>query len=101
LKINIVVENQGPEKLLSLSPYPVHISYHWVDSSGKYDLFDGIRTSITLPLKPLETRIFSVNVIAPEKRGTYKLLITLVQEQNFWFEQVLKNLPFSIEVTVI
>jgi len=101
LRVNVAVENRSPEKFISLSPNPVHISYHWVDDFGNFEVFDGIRTPITMPLKPSETRIFTVNVIAPETRGTYKLQITLVQESIFWFEQVLKNLPLSIEVTVV
>jgi len=101
LRVNIVVENRSPERFISLFPNPVHISYHWVDNTGNYEVFEGIRTPITMPLKPSETRSFTVKIIAPEKSGTYRLQITLVQEFIFWFEQVLKNLPLSIEVTVL
>jgi len=96
----VSIFNQGREKLVSLSPYPVHICYHWVNEQDKYEIYEGIRTRITLPLLPGQKREFIMNVVAPETKGKYHLQVTLVQESNFWLESVLKNLPLTIETRV-
>ena len=59
------------------------------------------RTSIKIPLEPNEKQEFTLHIKAPDIPGCYILQITLVQESNFWFEHLLKNLPFSIDVEVI
>jgi 2-polyprenyl-3-methyl-5-hydroxy-6-metoxy-1,4-benzoquinol methylase len=100
-KVNVTIKNQGTERLVSRSPKPVHISYHWINEDGHCVIHDGIRTPILKPLQPSEKRDFTMNVIAPEKRGRYRLQISLVQESQFWFEQVVGNLPISITAEVI
>ena len=98
--LHVRLHNRGDEYLKSLPPYPVHISYHWVDIAGKTVVFDGIRTPLMPPLPPGGMQDVSLRVITPHDEGTYILQITLVQELQFWFEQVLPNLPLSISCEV-
>lgn len=92
--------NRGKDYLKSLPPYPVHISYHWLDKTGETVVFDGIRTPLMPPLPPMGMRDVPIEVITPRDEGTYTLQITLVQEFQFWFEQLLPNLPLSVDCTV-
>jgi len=92
--------NRGGESLMSLPPYPVYISYHWLDKNGKTAVFDGIRTPILPLLPPMGTRDVSIGIFTPPDEGTYTLQITLVQELQFWFEKLLPDLPLSIECTI-
>ena len=99
--INIAVKNRSRERFVSLDPYPINISYHWMDKEEHYMKFGLERTSIKIPLEPSEKQEFTLHIKAPDIPGCYILQITLVQESNFWFEHLLKNLPFSIDVEVI
>lgn len=97
LPVNL--QNNGKERLASLLPYPVHISYHWRDESGDPILLDGVRTSITPPLTPHTARDIDVRIIAPDTPGSYTLELTLVQESCFWFEEILDYLPYRVNCT--
>lgn len=99
--ISLTIHNKSNQRLISLQPYPVHISYHWINRKGEYEIFDGIRTIINIPLLPGEKKDFKVNIEPPEKSGEYTLQISLVQEQCFWFENILKDFPVNISVKVI
>ncbi len=100
-KLNITIQNKGKERLVSLPPYPVNISYHWLKDTGEMTLRDGIRTPLRLPILPLGKRAYTIEVIAPEEPGDYVLQVTLVQEQNFWFEQMLPDMPWNVNVSVV
>ncbi len=92
--------NRGGESLMSLPPYPVHVSYHWLDEYGKMVVFDGIRTPLMPPLPPMGVRDVSVEILTPRDEGAYTLQITLVQEFQFWFEDSLPNVPLSVKCTI-
>jgi 2-polyprenyl-3-methyl-5-hydroxy-6-metoxy-1,4-benzoquinol methylase len=96
--VEIILENLSFERWVSLLPNPIHLSYHWLNDKGTYAVFDGIRTAIRYPLLPGESRLFSLNIIAPKKSGEYVLQVTLVQEACFWFENVTQTLPVSLMI---
>jgi hypothetical protein len=98
--IDVSLGNLSKERWISLLPNPVHLSYHWIDETGRQIVFEGIRTLIRYPLFPDETRQFTVDIIAPEKCGDYVLQITLVQEGCFWFEQVDQNLGVNLIIKI-
>jgi 2-polyprenyl-3-methyl-5-hydroxy-6-metoxy-1,4-benzoquinol methylase len=87
-QISVRLANKGRERLASLPPNPIHVSYHWKDSEGKMVVFDGHRTPLSLPLSSGEERLIMVDVKAPEIPGLYNLVLTLVQELCFWFEDI-------------
>jgi hypothetical protein len=62
-------------------------------------VFDGIRTGLLPPLDPGQSASFKTVLRSPSHAGTYVLHLTLVQEQNFSFEQVTE--PFGREITVV
>jgi len=92
--------NRGKECFKSLLPNPVYISYHWLDQNGEPVVFDGIRTPIQPPIPPMSMRDVSVEIITPHDGGEYILQITLVQEFQFWFEQILPNFPLCVNCMV-
>ena len=96
--VEIILNNLSCERWVSLLPNPVHLSYHWLNEKGTYEVFDGIRTVIRNPLLPGESRHFLLNVVAPKTYGEYVLQVTLVQEACFWFENVIRNLPVSLMI---
>lgn len=102
LTINIDIENNSKERLSSLTPFPVHISYHWKDErNGDYILYDGIRSELKPPLLENSTRTYKVDIIAPDVAGNYVLEISMVQELQFWFEDVFPKLPEKFKIAVL
>jgi 2-polyprenyl-3-methyl-5-hydroxy-6-metoxy-1,4-benzoquinol methylase len=100
-KMMVTIRNNGDERFTSLPPSPVYISYHWVNGEGEFEVFEGLRTPIRTPLLPSEQREFTIDVVPPRDEGQYVLQITLVQEDNFWFENAVANLPVKVEVEVL
>lgn len=112
----INIRNLGTSVWSSMQPFPVNISYHWINLHEDYSLYDGIRTSLTscenvdlgghrvpqyLFLLPDENKNYSMNFLAPEIPGSYKLSITLVQETQFWFDAVSETSVLEIPVEVV
>ncbi len=86
--LTVEIENNSKERLASLSPFPIYISYHWKNKNkGEYALFDGVRSMLNPPLAQNSTGVYKVDIIAPKERGSYILEISMVQEGQFWFEE--------------
>lgn len=99
-KLHITLKNNGKERLVSLPPYPVHISYHWLKTDGTCEIFDGLRTGILPALNPKEQRDLQVDIVAPQEHGEYKLLIDLVQEGCFWLQEITNKPLLNISAKV-
>ena len=84
----VAIENKSPWKLGSTGANPVQISYHWLDSSGSYVVFEGVRTRLVPDLPIGRQRTYPVDVIAPDIPGQYTLQLTLVQEYVAWFDNI-------------
>jgi len=100
---NVVVEieNRSAEALVSLAPYPVKLSYHWLDArTGECRVFDGVRTPLSAPVRPRSAHTKEVRVQAPQEPGEYTLVLTLVQEDQFWFDQLAPPVAVKWQVTV-
>jgi acetolactate synthase-1/2/3 large subunit len=83
------VQNLSESFLCSELPFPVHIAYRWKTSADSDDFGDrGIRIRLPRMLPPGESVQISIDVLAPEREGTYELLITLVQEFVAWFDLI-------------
>jgi hypothetical protein len=84
----VAIENRSSWNLRTLGQNPVHISYHWLDSSGAYVVFEGIRSRFIPELPSGRQRTYAIDVIAPDLPGRYTLQVTLVQEYVAWFENL-------------
>jgi 2-polyprenyl-3-methyl-5-hydroxy-6-metoxy-1,4-benzoquinol methylase len=98
--LSITVLNMGRERISSMEPYPINISYHWIKENGQIEIYDGERTPFRTSLQPNEQRDMQMNVVSPAKEGNYVLQVTMVQENCFWFEQAMCSLPVYIKVKV-
>lgn len=85
--LTVEIFNDGDQNWGGDFFYPINFSYHWKDENGQFIIYDGERTSISVGSKV--NKLVPVKVIAPSQRGRYKLILTLVQERRFWFEEVI------------
>ena len=103
VQLPITVSNHSPHALFSSHPYGVFVSYHWQKTeNGEYAVWDGLRTELPHPIFPNETTDVSVNIMAPRDPGAYNLILTLVREGHYWFEQknpaLSSNIPAQVAV---
>lgn len=98
--IDVLIQNNGDERLASLQPCPVHISYHWRDKNGNTVVYDGVRSFLPFSLEPKESQMLKMTVNSPKGAGLYILEVTIVQESCFWFEECISGLPVCMECTV-
>jgi hypothetical protein len=90
VELPCVLENLGPEFLVSAPPYPVTIACKWIPSDSELDdqviESDHWRLPQTLPPRhPVE---FGLKIPIPAQSGAFRLRVTLVQEQVRWFDDV-------------
>jgi predicted O-methyltransferase YrrM len=96
--VDVKVTNSTGNRLASLPPCPVNLSYHWLDEQGGVKHFEGLRTPLGQHLEVGATGDYQVNVRAPSTAGTYVLLVTTVQEQVRWNQSEGKGLSQRIRV---
>ena len=86
----ILIENTGKEVWPSqgkLSPGMfVNISYRWFNTKNQM-ILEGNRTPLPEPIRPHDRAQVNLILTAPEKAGTYKLIIGPVQEGVLWFPE--------------
>jgi SAM-dependent methyltransferase len=85
-RAQIELENHSGSRLHSSPPYPVHLSYHWIDEQGTMRVVDGERTPLAPALEPGDCRRYSVRISPPGTAGRWTLRLTLVQETIRWFD---------------
>ncbi len=78
---------------------PVRVAYHWLDSSKKMLIRDGLRTPFATPVAAGSEVKINLNAQAPKEKGTYIMQVSLVQEGVVWFEdKQVKPLELTIQV---
>ena len=78
---------------------PVLAAYHWLDSSKKMLIRDGLRTPFATPVVAGSEVKINLNAQAPKEKGTYIMQVSLVQEGVAWFEnKQVKPLELTIHV---
>lgn len=85
--VDVEVVNGTSTRVSSLQPFPLHISYHWVDAASRTRVVhDGERSIVGPPMAPGDSRRCKARVLPPDTPGEYLLQLRLVQEKVRWFE---------------
>lgn len=96
------VTNETNEALSSVPPYPVRLSYHWIEKmTRQMVVFDGRRSALSPALGPNTTARYPMRVVAPDQPGEYILQATLVQEGVCWLEDTRSGIIQEFAVSVI
>jgi SAM-dependent methyltransferase len=82
----IVLKNKSDRMLHSRGTNPMHLSYHWIDKTGKHIVHDGLRTVLHSLLPGNSQSICDVRIKAPDEPGLYRLRVVPVQEMVRWHE---------------
>lgn len=93
--LQVTVANESDTDWKSASTFPCRMSYHWLRLVPDKDqikevmyVYDGLRTNFKDNLLPAKTvSNETMNVMAPDKPGTYKLVLTIVLDGIKWFEK--------------
>lgn len=100
-QVSLEIDNRSSEVLATMPPYPVHVSYHWLEAgTRRRRVFDGQRTPLSAAVRPRSRHSQEARVLAPLQPGRYLLVLTLVQEHQFWFDQAPRPVAAELEVTV-
>jgi 2-polyprenyl-3-methyl-5-hydroxy-6-metoxy-1,4-benzoquinol methylase/predicted O-methyltransferase YrrM len=99
-KIPVIIYNKGMQRYASISPNPVHLSYHIQSKDESVVIFDGVRTVFSSPLLSGQSKDILMDIKAPEREGEYVIQLTMVQEGCFWFETIMPQLPIYVQLVV-
>jgi MoaA/NifB/PqqE/SkfB family radical SAM enzyme len=96
---NVIVSNNSPVTLRSSGSSPVNLSYHWYSNEdGRVVVYDGVRTVIRPDLTPFNERSYNLRVIAPDREGSYRLQVCLVQEGVMWLDEEISSCLCGVTV---
>ncbi len=88
IDLDVVLENRGSAILLTAEPNPVHLTYRWFRDGTQTPIDEvPIRSPLVLALVPGRPGRCEVRVATPHP-GSYRLRLTLVQENVCWFDDV-------------
>jgi len=102
----VLLENLGSAILSSFMPFPVHLTYRWLDADTAAPIAgagdnDGARSVLRPPLPPDQRAVYSVHINAPAQPGRHLLRVTLVQEGVMWLDQIATPVSADAIVTVV
>jgi hypothetical protein len=84
--VDVEVRNLGTAWLGTVPPHPVALASRWVLEGGVQ--IDGDRVPLPVVLAPAEHTRTRLPVVAPERPGEYRLVVSLVHEGHFWFDDI-------------
>lgn len=97
--VQLQIENRSDQPWRGTPLCPLNLSYHWRDTEDNVTVFDGIRTPTpSSGFADGATTCVTLDVVAPDVPGTYRLLPSLVQEGAAWLED--RGLALD-EVTIV
>jgi SAM-dependent methyltransferase len=100
ISIPVQVKNQSDWPIASIEPWPVFLSYHWLDSNGRVVVVEGHRNRLTCPQAPGTCIWHRALVQLPAEPGTWRLRLTLVQERVMWFDAYAPEAVLELETIV-
>jgi len=96
------VTNETEEPLFSASPFPVRLTYHWLEKTTRQMVvFEGKRSGLFPGLDPHVTQSYPMIIVAPSEPGEYILQTTIVQDGVCWFEDVRPGIVQEFPVSVL
>ncbi|KAB7763579.1 hypothetical protein CEK68_15370 [Xanthomonas sp. LMG 12461] len=101
VEIKVQVVNDGPETWYSEGDNPVFLCYHWCTAENEMVVYDGIRSRLADScIVPGRISEHLMHIAPPNEEGTYRLVLTFVQEGVCWFEERgFTPAKFDVEVT--
>jgi len=84
--VEVNVSNQSSQPISSDYPHRILLAYHWADSKGNYEAYEGLRTTLPVAIGSGEESTVRMLVKAPAKIGRFELQVGLIQERISWFE---------------
>ncbi|NMF62358.1 hypothetical protein DP115_05960 [Brasilonema octagenarum UFV-OR1] len=102
IKIPVIIKNTSNFIWVAKGKNRTNFSYRWLDSDGKFVVFDGDgdRTPLPFDLSPGESAAINAVIKTPTQPGKYSLILTMVQEFVAWFsDQQAQSPKFDLTIT--
>jgi hypothetical protein len=96
------VINATSENICACPPFPVSLSYHWIQqATGQTVIFDGNRSGLFPGIPANASMQYRMLIIAPTEPGEYILQTTMVQDGVRWFEDVEPKILQEFALTLV
>jgi hypothetical protein len=100
--LDVEVTNAISEPIYSCPPFPVNLSYHWIQATTHLMVvFDGARSGVFPCALANAITPWKMVVFAPREAGKYILQITVVQDGIRWFEDVNPAIRQELVISVM
>jgi len=97
----VEVTNPTTEPIYSCPPFPVHLSYHWIQQTTPLMvIFDGERSGMLPGVPANDSASWKMAVVAPKEPGEYILQVSAVQERIRWFDDVNPAVIQELDISV-
>jgi acetolactate synthase I/II/III large subunit len=103
VELEASIENLGTAFLVTAPPYPVYISYKWMENGrgSQINIIEGIRSRLVQSLPPRNSMNYKFRLKTPPTPGEFILCLTLVQEQVAWFNDLDEKNSFIHPVHIV
>lgn len=82
---SVTITNRGWRHWDSTADQPVLVSYHWLDTTGRAVVEDGLRNPLPRVLREGESGAIALQIQCPDAPGKYILALDLIHEHVTWF----------------
>lgn len=100
IRVPCRVSSRSDALLVTAPPYPVYMSYRWLDPAGSAAPDVALRTPLPATLPPFASLDVQLVVGAPRRPGRYTLVVTAYQDQVRWFDEVDGDSAYRAQVHV-
>ena len=99
-QLPVILKNTSNFTWSSWGRYPTRFSYRWFKPSGRLSE-EPPRTLLPSDVNPGESTTIVATIQAPFLPGDYRLVLTMVREQEFWFsDRMPSSLSIPLKVTL-
>ena len=98
-EIELWIKNKSNFGWSRREPYPVRLSYRWFYPNGQLAIAPEIRGRLPFYLNIGRNAAVKLNLVAPTKPGTYRLVFSAIQEDVAWFTDH-GAAPLAFEIVV-
>jgi GSCFA family len=87
--VPVTITNTGTACYATAGRYPVHVCYRWYDQSGEpAEVGQSVHTAFADAVLPGESVTLAAEIATPQVPGRYTLVLTLLQQNVAWFDDV-------------
>jgi len=99
-EFEVEINNEGTMTWISSGDHPIYLTYRMKNQTSEEYISEGKRTALPEAMRPGDSALVMVEIVAPSSAGNYLIVFDMVHEGITWFEEK-GSMPLVIGLKVI